>query len=163
PFAVLHADSRGQLDQARHEAIRLVSLNKLVALLGGRDQAFADRLAQALQAYPVSLVTPAAQAVDGLEGVFSLDAALDFRGRCLARFVGDRFKGKKALLLVDNRLPACPRVADAFAAEWRKGTGSSADVRDFTGDKSTPKIPELLEKSGAGLLLFAGKASDLAA
>src|SRR5262249_19650759 len=37
------------------------------------------------------------------------------------------------------------------------------DVRDFAGDKSTPKIPELLEKSGAGLLLFAGKASDLAA
>src|SRR5205807_301907 len=88
PLGVYHADSRGQLDQARHEAVRLVSLNKIVALLGGRDQAVADRLSQIPQAYPVSLVTPAAQPIDGLDGVFSLDAAVEFRGQALARFAG---------------------------------------------------------------------------
>src|SRR5436305_1429017 len=41
-LAVLHADTHSQLDRARQEAVRLVTLNKLNALLGGHDQASAD-------------------------------------------------------------------------------------------------------------------------
>jgi len=162
-LAVLHADSRGQIEQARHEAVRLVTLNKIVALLGGRDQATADALGQALQAYPVSLVTPAAQAAEGLEGVFSLDVAPEFRGVCLARFAGDRFKVKKAVLVVDPGLPCCDRVARAFDREWRKVSSSrSAETWDLsTGDKPTVPLADRLEKSGAELLLFAGKAAAL--
>ncbi len=162
-LAVLHADSRGKLEQARHEAVRLATLNKVLALLGGRDQATADALGQALQAYPVSLLTPAAPASDVLDGVFSLDVSPDFRGESLARFAADRLKGKKAVLVVDDNNAACTRIARAFAREWRKGSGRSAETLDLNGDKATHKISDKVERHGADLLLFAGKASDLLA
>src|SRR5947209_9095846 len=34
---VLHADTRGETDQAKNEAVRLITINKVTALLGGTD------------------------------------------------------------------------------------------------------------------------------
>src|SRR5262245_22032970 len=58
PLAVVHADSRGQASHASSEAVRLVSVNRVLALVGGSDQAGADRLALALKDYPTPLLTP---------------------------------------------------------------------------------------------------------
>lgn len=162
PLNVLHVDSRGKLDQARHEAVRLVTLNKVLAVLGGRDQAVADQLGQAIQAYPDVLLTPAVHAAVGLDGVFSLDVASAFRADCLADFAAS-LNVKRALIVADPSSAACARVADSFALKWRSADGRTADSRDLSGEKAAQKIADWLTSSRAEVLVFAGKASDLVA
>src|SRR5688500_4223865 len=48
-IAIVHADNRGKTERSESEAVRLVSLNRLLAMIGGRDSAEANKLAQALQ------------------------------------------------------------------------------------------------------------------
>jgi ABC-type branched-subunit amino acid transport system substrate-binding protein len=160
-LAVLHADSRGDIERARHEAVRLVSLNKLAALLGGRDQATANRLAQVLQPYPVSLLTPAPHGPASLENAFSIDVAPEFRGESLARFAVDRFKVQRAIILVDDTTPACATAASAFAEQWRSGGGRSVQTWDARAEEMAKVLPEKLRKEKAEMLFFAGRASDL--
>src|SRR5437763_488797 len=123
PLVVVHADSRGQGDRARSEAVRLVSVNRVVVLLGGIDQGSADRLAQALQPYPTPLLTPAPHNSVSLENTFSLDVTAEFRGTSLARFAAEQFKANRAVLLVDESSALCSGVGTAFARQRRPGKG----------------------------------------
>src|SRR5438132_3170893 len=73
---VRHADTHGDLEALGNEAVRLITVNRVVALLGGSDAEQADRLSRATQPYGVPVVTggpvlPAA----GVENIFSVSAA----------------------------------------------------------------------------------------
>src|SRR5262245_57982903 len=59
PLVVLHTDSRGEPGRSRNEAVRLVTINKVITVLGGADFASADPLALAMQPYTIPLLTPA--------------------------------------------------------------------------------------------------------
>src|SRR5262245_24056570 len=84
---VLHADTRSDPSRGRSEAVRLVSINLAIAILGGSDFASAEPLALGLQPYATPLLTPTAfRRQTGLDGVFSLDASPEYRGEVLARF-----------------------------------------------------------------------------
>jgi ABC-type branched-subunit amino acid transport system substrate-binding protein len=69
---------------------------------------------------------------------------------------------KQVLALVDDSVPACAAVATAFTRRWRSEGGQSIRTLDLS-DEARKKLTERLSKSGAELLLFAGKASDLLA
>ena len=55
--AVVHADSRGDADLARHETVRLATVNKVLAVLGG-EPGTVERVAAAVQPYALPLLTP---------------------------------------------------------------------------------------------------------
>ncbi len=157
-LAILHADSRGQPERARSEAVRLVTLNKLAAVVGGRDQANADRLAQALQPYTPALLTPACVVTPSLEGVFSLDVSPRFRGDSLARFAAEQFSASRAVLVVDETLPVCAAVATAFTQEWRSGAGRQLQSLEIKGTELPARLLERLKKAEAQVLVVAAMA-----
>jgi branched-chain amino acid transport system substrate-binding protein len=157
-LAIIHADSRSQPDRARSEAVRLVTLNKLAALVGGRDQATADRLAQALQPYNPPLFTPACLVSTNPENVFSLDVTPDFRGAKLAQFAAEQFGATRAALLVDESLPACAAIASAFAREWRSTADRQVQSLEIKGTEMPSRLPERLKKADAQVLVVAATA-----
>src|SRR5437879_2498637 len=58
---VRHADTHGDLEALGNEAVRLITVNRVVALLGGSDAEQADRLGRATQPYGVPRVTGGAR------------------------------------------------------------------------------------------------------
>jgi ABC-type branched-subunit amino acid transport system substrate-binding protein len=57
--AVLHVDDRGDVNTAQADTVRLATLNKVAALLGGPDAALAEQTGRAAQTYGVAVVTSA--------------------------------------------------------------------------------------------------------
>ncbi len=157
-LSVLHADSRGQAERARPETVRLITLNRIAALIGGRDYLNADRLAQALQPYTAPLLTPACVVSPNLEGVSSLDVSPHFRGQCLARFAAVQFSASRAALLVDETLPACAAIATAFAREWRSVAERKLHSFEIKGTELPAHLPNRLSKAEAQVLVVAATA-----
>jgi branched-chain amino acid transport system substrate-binding protein len=156
-LAILHADCGGSPERGRSEAVRLVTLNpKLAALTGGRGQASADRLAQAVQPYPAVLLTSAPCSTAALEGVFSLDVAPSFRGESLARFAAGHLKARHATLVTDEKSPFCAAAASAFTAQWRSTTGQSLVSLD--ADSIAKRKPSL---NKTDVVVLAGSADAL--
>ncbi len=158
-LAMVHADSRGQPERARSEAVRLATLNRLVAAVGGRDQASADRLAQALQTYPIPLLTAVPCATPSLDSVFTLGVSLTFRGESLANFAADHLKARRAALVTDDSLPACAAVAAAFSRRWRSKSDRSLETFDASTDDSAVR----LGKSEAQVIVIAASADTVKA
>ena len=85
PIQFLHADSRGEGKVVSAEVVRLVTVNNVVALLGGPDASLAGTLARTARGYEVPVVLPCELADPPTgEGVVSLGADPDGRGRGLA-------------------------------------------------------------------------------
>ncbi len=157
--AVVHADSRGDPARARAEAVRLATVNKVLAVLGGEPDDV-ERLVAAVGPYSLPLLTAAAPRNSAnQEGVFSLDVTPDFRGEVLARFADKELKADRAAVLVDDSRPLCVAVASAFTRKWQSGEKKKT--------LRTPRFDPKAEGSNlAGLLrevqvlVFAGTAKD---
>jgi branched-chain amino acid transport system substrate-binding protein len=160
--AVVHADSRGETNLARGEAIRLVTVNRVLAILGG-EPAGADELAAALQLYSVPYVTPSPLLNPApRDGILSLDVDPAFRGEVLARFADKVLEADKVVVLVDER-PLCAAVATAFARKWR-ATGNNKQVQTFNydADEDADKLVRRVREAKATVLVFAGTAREFA-
>ena len=71
-------------DNLQPVAVRLVTVNRVVSLLGGADLGEAERQERAVQPYDVPLVTFADLPPELLgENVFSVNAGLAFQGACI--------------------------------------------------------------------------------
>src|SRR5215813_12006974 len=156
--AIQHADSRGDPDRARAEAVRLITVNKMLAILGGEADSV-ERLAAAVQSYSVPLLTPAVpRGPAGQEGVFSLDVTPDFRGEVLARFADKELKVDRAAVLVDDARPVCAAVASAFVKQWRGSEKKT--VRTLSHDPKLDKHKLATLLRDVQVLVFAGTAKD---
>jgi branched-chain amino acid transport system substrate-binding protein len=119
---VLHPDSRGDPEVLQSEAVRLVTVSKAVALLGGTDADSGERLARIAQQYSVPLVTPAGLPPRAISAfAFPTGLAPADHGRALGRFVADELKAPRVAVVAAGRRLADVAVAAAFAEELRKG------------------------------------------
>src|SRR5262245_4723231 len=155
--AILHADSRGDPERARAEAVRLITVNKVLAILGGEADSV-ELLVAAVQPYSVPLLTPAVpRGPAGQEGVFSLDVTPDFRGEVLARFADKELKVDRAVILVDDARPVCAAVASVFARKW---SGEKKSVRTLSYDPKLEGSKLAAQLRAAQVLVFAGTAKE---
>ena len=118
---VLHIDPHGDLKALQPEAVRLITVNRVVALLGGTNAAQVERLGHAAQPYEVALITPVAVPTELMvDNVFSVNASLAFQGQVLARFAAEELKLKteQVAVLVDVRRTANVTLAEAFSKEF---------------------------------------------
>lgn len=159
--AVVHADSRGETSLARSETVRLISVNKVLTVLGG-EPASADELASALQLYSVSFVTPSALLHPASrDGILSLDVAPEFRGEVLARFADKVLKADSAVVLVDEK-PLCAATATAFAQKWRAaGNDKRVQTWNYDPKEDADKLARRLTAT-AEVVVFAGTAREFA-
>jgi branched-chain amino acid transport system substrate-binding protein len=154
----LHADSRGGSD----EAVRLVTINKVIALLGATDAAQADQVARAVQGYNVPLLTPAAVLAPPADGLFSTNIAPARQGGILALFASQELKAKKAIVLADSRSLACPVVAGGFVREFNRTEGARAEQWSFDSENSLLELAKKAQMSKPDVLLLCATAQDFA-
>jgi branched-chain amino acid transport system substrate-binding protein len=169
PVRVLHADSRRE--DMGPIATRLISVNGVVALLGGISPSEIATLAAAAKPYNVPLV-----ALGTYEGaandpyVFPTGLTPTCQGTVLAQFALEELKAKRALIAtnVDDKRPALDRaqsqaISAAFATGIRRAGG---DARTEFTYKSPDELKSATMKARAdkpAVVLLAGAPEDLAA
>jgi branched-chain amino acid transport system substrate-binding protein len=165
PVIVRHTDTRGKLEAFEAEAVRLVTVNRVLALLGGSTSEEIMRLDRA----QVPLVSPFGMRLRGQsELVFLTGLSPAFEGQVLAKFAGEKWGPIKVVILVDERREEAIALAEAFARTFPKTSKDpKAEVpRTITlryGKEKDP-IPELKKRLAAekpGAILVAGSIPDL--
>jgi branched-chain amino acid transport system substrate-binding protein len=162
-LAVRHVDDRGDPEVVRAEATRLLSVNKVPALLGCLSPALSERLAQTVAPSGVPLLVPGELPdVPQGDGVFFLALPAD-RGRALARFAVEELKATRTAVLTDGRDPVASAVAAGFLAEWRRLKGTAAPEFPFRPEiASSQLLGPLKEAAESGAVLVAVGPRDFA-
>ncbi len=160
PFAVVHADTRGEADLVQAETARLLSVNKVVALLAGPQAGEVQRIVRAAEPSGTGVVVPCElpEGVGG-PGVLSLAAAPEDRGRALAQYAAGSLKARQATVFIDGRDPIAPAVAAAIVKEWRHD-GRSVLERTYTSTAQRDELVARAEGTKADLIVLACPTGD---
>jgi branched-chain amino acid transport system substrate-binding protein len=156
--AVQHADDRGSPEAAQTEAVRLLTVNRVFALLGGTTPLEAERLARTAQSYgvPAVVLGPLPSSVGG-EGVLSLAASPAQQGKALGRFTVEKLKPARTVVVTDSRSPVSTELAAAFAREFTK---DRPEEWSYQEDKEFPDLVKRLKKAAPDAVLIAAPARD---
>jgi branched-chain amino acid transport system substrate-binding protein len=145
-------------DAFESAATRLMSVNGVKALLGGRTVAEAERLDRG----GAPVLSPVGWRTRGMtEDAFTTGLFAAFRGKVLARFAAEELKVKRVAVLADERSEEAIELAEAFSREWPAATGESNGPRprsELFGKQA--KLRDLLaraEMEGVQAVLIAGK------
>ena len=124
PCAVLHVDSRDDADAVRAETVRLLTVNKAVALLADFDAVSTEALLRASRSYGAPVVVPGELPGPAeSDTVLSLGVPPAVRGRLLARYASTELKLSRAAVLTDSRRPIAAALASAFLKAWPRDCG----------------------------------------
>jgi branched-chain amino acid transport system substrate-binding protein len=175
---VIHTETLGKPEAFEGEAVRLVAINRVVALLGGSNVEEVERLemgsAPVKEEKRLDLAVPVISSCGmrprtASDAVFCTGLSPAVRGKILARFAADELKAHGPALLVDERREESLQLADAFAREFPlavakrdpKSTAPRPTLLRFSKDAELlAQIPSLKDTK-PGLLLFAGTTADL--
>jgi branched-chain amino acid transport system substrate-binding protein len=137
---VRHADAHSDSRAAEAEAVRLASVNRVVALLGGTDAVQAEQLARGAEAAGVPVVLQAAVPAPG-DRAFSVVPSLGRRGNVLGKFASVEKKFGKVAIILEERFSAASPVADAFARELPKDAAPRFTYQkaEETASREAPK------------------------
>jgi branched-chain amino acid transport system substrate-binding protein len=164
PVRVIHPSFRpDDLNELVPVTVRLITVNHVVALLGGSNGAQAERIGRAAQPYEVALVTPAELPPDGLgENVFSVNAGLAAQGLALAQFVKQDLKDvDRVAVLVDSRQAPSTTVAAVFSKELARANNYRVSEWKFKSGSDLSDLVEGAKKLQPKALLHAGSVTDL--
>lgn len=159
---VIHADTLSNPKALEAEGVRLVSVNRVVGLIGGTNLDEAEQLERAR----VPVVTASGQRTrTQSEAIFYTGLAPEFAGKVLARFAADDLKATQVAVLTDESRDDALALADAFvrelAAKQKKEKTERVLPIRFGKSLTVEAAADSLESSPPALLLFAGKADDL--
>ncbi len=168
---VVQPDAGSSAAAVRGAAVRLITVDRVAALLGGTDPGQVDSMREGLDSVAETAKVPLV-AGGGLRDetpssyVFHVGVAPPARGQTLAQFAAAQFSGKPLAVLVSNgdRLgKANTRLAERFVREWRKSGGRLVGEWTF---KDAGELKDRLKSLAAAsptALLLAGTAEDLEA
>jgi len=165
PLVVRHVDAAGNLDNFEGQAARLVSINKVVGLLGGmtRDEALRMDRSRA----PV--LTPIGFRTSGMsELLFTTGLTPTFQGTVLAQFLAEQAPGA-GMLIVDPRRDEALAVADSFRRAWAEAFSKrDAELPRWT-ESTLPKdvkhaeFAKTVSTDKSKTIVFAGAGADFEA
>jgi branched-chain amino acid transport system substrate-binding protein len=157
---VVHVDDRGAPPTAGDEAVRLIAVNRSVALLGGATSERAEQIARASLSYGVPLVTPSPLPSPlAADTAFSTCPPPSQQGKVLARFAADELKVKRVAVLLDTRGGVFSSVAAAFAREFA-GDGRQADQFRYDSDAGLADLVARAAKAKPDAVLIASSVGD---
>ena len=155
---VHHTNARGELDAFTSEAVRLESINRAVALMGGN----AAKEVTALDQVKIPVLTFHGHPVAGAgKNVFYLGMMPARQGTLLARAAAENEKMKRVVMFIDERLPEATVIAESFTTAWNsvRKEGTPTQVR-FGKDAKWTELIDGLKMLPPDALLFAGQAED---
>src|SRR5579862_2268645 len=170
PVAVIHSNARGS-DAFEAEAVRLVAINRVWALLGGTSPDEVKRLDRA----HAPLLTPLGSKVRNVsDGVFYTGLAPEQHGKVVAQFAALDLGVPQLLIVQDERQEESAEIADAvareFVAVWAKKDSQTVPVvrrlqlgKDSKSTNLAKAIQEQTKVRGQGpsAVVLAGQADDL--
>jgi branched-chain amino acid transport system substrate-binding protein len=163
---VLHTDTLGKLDAFEAEAVRLVTVNRVWALLGGTTPEEVERLELAR----VPVVSPCGVRPHSRnDAVFCTGLAPARQGQVLARFAAERFPGQQVIALANESRDDSVALAEAFArayqaASTKKDAKSSAGrppVLRYGKDLKLAELAKRMSKEKPAVVLIAGTVADV--
>lgn len=131
-------DDQGKNDEAAAAVTRLITQNKVVAIIGEVASSRSKAAAPIAQKYKVPMITPASTNPDVTkigDYIFRVCFIDPFQGFVMAKFATENLKLKKAAILRDVKSDYSVGLADVFATEFKKMGGEiSADLSYQSGD-----------------------------
>jgi branched-chain amino acid transport system substrate-binding protein len=159
---VLHVDDRGEAATVRAETVRLVTVNKAVALLGDFDSALTERLVRESRPYGVPVVVPGEGGTES-EAALSLAVPPAVRGSVLAKYAFSELQLRRAAVLTDSRRPAAVAFATAFVKAWPNNPGGPVEEWSFAGDAERDERATRLSKASPAIIVLACSLADFRA
>jgi ABC-type branched-subunit amino acid transport system substrate-binding protein len=124
PVGVRHVD--GASGKARAEAVRLLAVNGVSALIVGPGLGDVEGVVAAARSHPAPVIVLDEVAdPPSSSGVVLLGPDPAARGEKLAEAARETLKISKVAVVVDPSRPVCARLAEAFARTWRDKGGES--------------------------------------
>lgn len=157
PIQIRHTDTRGDLDAYESEAVRLVTINKCVALFGGVTAKEVEKLDRA----QVPLLTFYGYPVVGASNmVYYLGMMPTRQGEVLARALAEDGPVERVTILLDERRADLASLVGAFRQTWKTVAKKEATVVRFGKDvKWEADLPEMAARMPQ-TVVFAGDAVD---
>jgi branched-chain amino acid transport system substrate-binding protein len=164
PLTVLHVDDRGDAATVRAETVRLVTVNKAVALLGDFDSSLTERLVRESRPYGVPVVVPG-EIPSGTESQSALSLAVPpaVRGGLLAKYASTELQLRRAAVLTDSRRPAATAFAAAFVKAWPNDPGGPVEEWSFANDAERDERATRLSKASPAVIVLACSVADFRA
>jgi branched-chain amino acid transport system substrate-binding protein len=163
---VIHTDTEGKLDAFEAEAVRLVTVNRVAALLGGTTPEEIERLERGR----VPLLSPSGTRPRSRnDAVFTTGLPPALQGKVLADFAVHRLKANRLVVLADQARDDSVALAEAFGREFptaaaKKGAKKAPPrpevLRYGKGTKLTELVKRIAEEKPVAVLL-AGSVADL--
>jgi branched-chain amino acid transport system substrate-binding protein len=159
-LAVLHSDSRSDPRVLQTDAVRLLTVSRAAALLGGADAVQAEILGRIAQQYSVPLITLAGLPPSAVRPyVFSLGIAPAEQGTALARFAVQQLKARRVAVVSDSRAAVSASVAEAVLKELR-GRGASGDEATYQDAEELTALAKKVAAASPEAVVFVGTAED---
>ncbi|MFN4260752.1 MAG: ABC transporter substrate-binding protein [Gemmataceae bacterium] len=147
-----------QEDMLQAEAVRLLAVNKVAALLGGENVAATERLAKIAPTYNVPVLTTASLPAPAIQPyTFTLDVCPPDQGRALATFAREDAQARRVAVLVEHQERWGRALAEAFIQALSAHDGLEVRRWNLSApDDVTEIIPPLVSWQPDTVLL-AGK------
>jgi branched-chain amino acid transport system substrate-binding protein len=162
PCAVLHVDSRDDPDTVQAQTVRLLTVNKAVALMADFDAVLTARMIRESRTYEVPVIVPGElpNPADAAGGVVSLGVSPTVRGRLLARYAATELRRPRAAVLTDSRRPVAAAVAAAFLKTWPRNHDSAIEEWTFTTTAERDERASRLIKAAPSVIVLACSVAD---
>lgn len=163
---IIHTDTLGKLTAFEAEAVRLSTVNRVSALLGGRTLEEIEMLERAR----VPIVSPCGvRPRSGNEMVFCTGISPEQQGQVLARFAGERFGGKPVLVLADENADGSATLGETFARAVQAGrtdkktkvSAARPPVLRYGKDIALAELVKRVREEKPAVVLLAGTVADL--
>jgi branched-chain amino acid transport system substrate-binding protein len=162
---VLHPDCPNEREALRATAVRVLTINKAAALLGGTEPGQVEVLAVVAEAAKVPLIAPGGAPNRAGGGfVFHTGVSPAYLGKILARFAGDQWPGKSVAVLTnlaEGPGPALSSLAAVFGGDFRKSGGRIAGEWTFKNPAELKELVRLITLEKPAAVLLAGTLADL--
>jgi branched-chain amino acid transport system substrate-binding protein len=160
-FVVLHVNAEEDLDQLQASAVRLLTVNRAIALIGGYDAAQVERLTRAAQPYEAPLITSAMTAPYlASDSLFSLEVSPARAAKAAARWLVETLHGDVLAFAFDSRSPVAAALATTLRTELQQGEKGRLIEVPFGPQPKFKEASETIGQAKAKAWLFFGKTED---
>lgn len=148
-FDLIIEDDKSEAIESTNATRKLISVDKVSALIGAPTSSLALASAPIVQAAKIPFITPTATNVKVTQvGDYITRACFtdDFQGVVMAKFAFQNLKKTKGLILIENTSDYSKGLAKAFGDEFKKLGGTMASTEELTYAAKDTDFQSLLRK-----------------
>jgi branched-chain amino acid transport system substrate-binding protein len=155
-FVAIHADGQGEVDQTRAETVRLLSVNRVSALVGSANGEVADAVVRESRSAGAPVVIGGEVTSANLgEGAVALGAGPEARGRLLARLATGKLAFHRLGVLTDSDDRLAAALASAFVREAHAAGATVAEYPCKLDSERTDAVAALARTKPDAVLVAA--------